>query len=196
MAEQYFRPGSVILFNAKKGGWFSVAQRFFTRKPYTHCSVVMPPILTIPTHIGADELVSLKPIKRFLDDPNMDFQVYEFVKERLGWTGTALASIYLNHAGKKYGYFQTLWFVWRWFNQFIIKRNIRKHHNWFPNNPICSELTWRYCELMLADDPVGMMILNEWRPDTFHSGDQAEVLQRLERLGVVRKVYERWAGKR
>lgn len=193
--EYTFPVGSILCFNAKKGGWFSSAQRLFTRQPYTHSAVVMPPVVGIQSYLGADLTVDIQPISKFVDDQTMDFQVWEWVGVTPERTNLALTTTYVRHAGQTYGFWQILWFVYRWFCEQVLRKDVRKQHNWFPNNPICSEVTWWTCKYMVGDNWTLLNILNEWRPDTFHSGDQADVMRRFEQLGAVRKVCERWTYK-
>jgi hypothetical protein len=186
--------GSIITFNSKKGGWFSSAQRFFTRKPYTHSAVVFPDELGVPSFFGADMAVDKKPVAQFENNTTVDYQVWEWVGIPKRHIEAVLREIYVTFAGETYDFLQVLWFVYRWFMEVFLHKDVRKRKNWFATtkHPICSELTWNVCQLMTIDNPVCQSILHEWSPETFHSGDQAEVMQRFEKLGVVRKVYERW----
>jgi len=186
--------GSIVLFNSKKGGWFSAAQRFFTRKPYTHSAIIFPDELGIPSFFGADMTVNKQPVSVFENDLTVDYQVWEWVNIPQERIEEVLQYIYTTFAGKTYDFLQVVWFVYRWFMEVFFHKDVRKRKNWFgtPKHPICSELTWYFCQAMTIDKPICQEILNEWSPETFHSGDQAEVMQRFENLGVVRKIYERW----
>lgn len=192
-----FPIGSIIVFNAKKGGWFSSAQRFFTGMPYTHTAIVMPDVFDVPSYMGADLTVDIKPIDEFLNDEDMDFQVWEWLGVSPLRIEEALRWVYIRYAGETYGFLQLLWFVYSWFMRKVFRKDVRRTHNPFPNHPICSEVAWEMCSQMVQnkDDQRANSILNEWRPDTFNAGDQAEVMRRFAKLNLVRKVYERWTVK-
>jgi len=191
----YFPVGSIISFNAKKGGWFSTVQRFFTGKPYTHSAIVVPDVVGVPSYLGADLTVDIQPIDVFLDSETIDYQVWEWIGIPVKRIMDALQFVYLRYAGETYGFLQVLWFVYSWFMRKVFRKDVRKTHNPFPNHPICSEVTWWMCYRVVYDNPKLVRILNEWRPDTFSSGDQAEVMKRFAAEGAVRKRAERWTIK-
>lgn len=68
--------GQIIVFNALHGGFFSSAQRFFTRMPYTHVALVIEPILGIDSYFGAELSAAIQPFSNLIKDEDYMYQVY------------------------------------------------------------------------------------------------------------------------
>jgi len=194
--------GQIIVFNALKGGMFSAGQRVFTGLPYTHTAILVNapyPAIDIDSYFGADLTVSTQPLDKALSDPTYLYQMYK----PIGWTDEqiriAFTEVYKRYAGEEYGFLQIAWFIYRGVaERWPFHADVRKGHNWFPNHPICSEVGWWYFYQLaiqrLNDAKKLIDRLNEWRPDTFHSGDAARTLQAFPDLFQLTE--ERWQGPR
>jgi hypothetical protein len=191
-----FQAGDIIVLNNMHGGWYSKVQRFFTRLPYTHTGIVFYPVFGEPSYFGADMSVDIQPIQRFLSSstclyqlyrPNCDYVIKDYV----------LHDLYVRYAGETYGFWQILWFVYRWVME-SFHVDVRKQHNWFPDHEICSEIGWNYVNNWYSLFPnthvQALADLNMWRPDTFSSGDMARFLQAHPEDFTL--VDERWLGPR
>ena len=186
------KAGSVVVFNATKGGWFSSAQRLFTGQPFTHTAVFTYPVCNQTSYMGADMVVSIQPWGNAVNNPTMDYIVYTpvgFTEEQIQ---VALAQTYIKFAANEYGFAQVLWFVYRGLMWSVFKKDVRKQHNFFPNGVICSELGWWYFYFLGEFQPKIRDFINQWRPDTFHSGDTAYVLHSLKEFFMVDTM--RWHG--
>ena len=190
--------GQIILFNNLHFDIFSIGQRFFTEQPYTHTAFIVPPALGVEWYYGAEQLAVIRPISYFENDTKKLYQMY-LPKV---WTDeqilNALRKLYTKFGAEKYGYWQILWFMFRWLmSKWPFKKDVRKWHNFFPNHVICSELGWWYLWFLYEEQPDLTELkdeLNQWSSDTIHSGDIHTIINNLPHL--FRMTEERWEGKR
>lgn len=179
------KPGSVIIFNNKRPHILSWGQKVFTGQPWTHTAVGIPDVLGVESYIGADLLVDIQPTDRFRGDPKMEYLIFAPVGFTDKEIEDALRYTYARFAGRTYGFAQLLWFIERWFFWTIFKKDIRKWHNHFPNGTICSELAWHFMWYLGARYPALRTELDNWRPDTFHSGDACYVVSKFKYLWML-----------
>lgn len=174
------KKGDIIIFNSTKGGWFSSCQRFFTGLPYTHAAVCIGDVLTHPSIIEADLLVEVTPLKKTLDDTTKEYEAYRPNLPLPEWSvDTVLGNIYYNYTNNEYGFTQVLWFVYRWFMEKFLHKDVRKKNNPFSKGVICSELVFYYlAELSEHSKPLSDKI-SEWNPDTVHAGDIANICKQF-----------------
>ena len=190
--------GQIIVFNAIHGGFFSSANRFFTRMPYTHVAFVVEPVFGVDSYFGAELSATTQPFNNIIKDKDYMYQVYR----PIGWTkpqlNNALKQIYMRYAGQTYGFAQVLWFIYRYIAEsWPFHADVRRGHNFFPNRPICSEICWWYLWFLYEERPDLVQLrdkLGEWSPDTFNAGDSARVIQSFPTLFV--KTEERWQGRK
>ena len=190
--------GQIIVFNSLQGGIFSIGQRFFTRMPYTHVAITVEPMWGVDMYFGAEASAVTQPFNNIIKEESRLYQVYR----PMGWTkpqiDNAIAQTFIRYAGETYGYFQIVWFIYRWIAEsWPFKADVRKLHNFFPNKTICSEIAWWYLWHLYEERPDLVQLkdkLDEWRPDTFHAGDAARVLKSFPELFILTE--ERWTGPR
>jgi hypothetical protein len=164
------KAGDIIVFNSKHGGWFSKAQRFFTRMPYTHTGVVIGDINGIPAVLEAKTLVVVSPWSTAQFDPSMSYWVFRPTLENFGLA--PLMDLWTRYAGQEYGFGQLLWFVFRYvMESWPFRADVRRHRNWFPNGDICSELVFNWIGWLSLGSRKLEEIKNEWYENTCHAGD-------------------------
>jgi hypothetical protein len=175
--------GTIIIFNATKGGWFSSAQRFFTRMPFTHVGGYIGTVVNEESIFEALEAVAVTPWSRRKYDETMQYYVYEPNDSMITSDATkkTLNEIYNAHAGNTYGFFQLLWFVYRWIGEsWPFKADMRKFRNWFPGGSICSEVWYDYLTRLGYIYPEIEKVLSEWpHANTVHAGDMYDIMQAL-----------------
>lgn len=170
--------GDIILINNLEKDWFSAAQRFFTGKPFTHSAVGVGRVMGYYSILEADILVEVTPVFKTLNQ-NIEYSVYEVHGVNKNELFEIVKELYIEYSTKSYGYFQLLWFAfYRWLFE-LFGKDVRKKNNWFTSGVICSELVWYYFEkLGKKHFPQLLETINEWLPNTFHSGDVNNVVER------------------
>lgn len=185
--------GSIIVFNATKGGWFSAAQRFFTRMPYTHVAGFIGKVQGEDSIFEAKMSASVTPWKHVVEDTTQEYYVFEpttAIKQQD--IDAALLLVYDRFAGETYGFLQLLWFVYRWIAEsWPWHADVRKHGNWFPNEVVCSEMWWWFLHYLAENYPEINVVIEEWNSNSVNAGDIYNILIRLPKyftLKDIRKV--------
>lgn len=178
--------GNILLLNRRKGGWFSNAQRFFTNKPYTHCALSAGNILSVESIFSADETMDMIPLQNYLAEDSTDIEIYEVKNVEPEVLDSIMKDMYLEYAGKGYGFLQLLWFVYRWANE-KLGRDVRLKKNWFTDNLICSEMGYVFLtkvstKLEKYHSYALITELNKTTPDTCHAGDIADLIHALPEI--------------
>jgi hypothetical protein len=170
--------GQIYVWNSLDGGWFSAAQRFFTRMPYTHVSGGVGRIFPgQPTEwqLEAKECVTITPLS--FGDPRTLVRKWTILNAPEGIIALVTSGTAEHFAGRIYGFFQLLWFIYRWIGE-SFRIDMRKKKNWFPNGDICSEVWYvalqQYAQILGWKDLEAK--LEEWNRDTFCAGDMVTVL--------------------
>ena len=169
--------GRIYVWNNLKADWFSSAQRFFTRMPYTHSSYGIGQVLGLDSQLEAKEAVTVTPIS--LGAPQVEVRIF-----RINATPQVIeeltANAYFRSAGNVYGFAQVLWFVYRYLGE-TFGIDMRKKKNWFPNGDICSEVVYFILEDLarISDYAPLAETLSEWHSNTFHSGDVITMMERF-----------------
>lgn len=199
------KPGSIIIFNWKRGGFFSTAQRIFTHywipgkspkhyaKSYvTHTAIVSHDIEGIPSYFGAEMATAHQPLDVFLLDSEVEYIVFEptgFIEKEIS---LVLQRTYKEYAARTYAFTQIPWFVWRWLIETFTRIDMRNGRNPFIKNAICSEVVWKalayYGET--ANGKGIQAIIDLWRTDSTHAGDIFVVLKMLPKQFTVTE--KRW----
>lgn len=191
-------PGDIIIYNATKGGFFSSAQRYFTRMNFTHTAVVFNQVIGMDSVIEAKEAVAITPFSETLQDSTVEFWIFSIDGVDNLILQDALKYAYIEFSGKTYGFLQLLYFIrrWIWETKWVkilfgwLPRllgkpaDVRQWNNWFVSGTICSELKWHYDEHIatkIGDDD-WLKILHEWNSNNFHSGDAYNVCERVQRI--------------
>lgn len=163
------RAGDIIVFNSKNGGWFSKAQRFFTRMPYTHTAVVIGDINGQSAILEAKTLVVVSPWKNTQYDQSMSYWVF---RPSATFNPAPLLDLWARYAGEEYGFGQLLWFVYRYvMESWPFRTDVRRQKNWFPYGDICSELVFNWIGWLSLGSADLAAIKEEWTENTCHSGD-------------------------
>lgn len=176
------KPGDIILLNrkGKSSSWFSVLQRFFTRKPYTHCAIFLPNVVLEESVISADEVIKILPTESYYNEDGTDIEIYAVTDNiPANVKIDILNSIYKKYSGTYYGFTQLLWFIYRWFMEVFFKRDMRKKKNWFNSGTICSELVYYYFEGLSTYNDRLKNAINLYDKDSVHAGDIADICSNL-----------------
>ena len=110
-----FAPGMIGFSNNKKGGRII---RFFTRSNISHTFVFTFTLKGVPAVQEASASVQIVPfLSRYHGNPKYSYEVYEVTAGSVTEEDVegALSRIFEEFAGAKYGWFQILWFPYRWF---------------------------------------------------------------------------------
>jgi len=162
---------SIVVFNDRGGGWFSKAQRFFTRMKPTHTAVIIEPLFGLDTILEAKEAVAVTALDKTIENKKVDYKIFRLKGLEKQEVHSIAFEAYLKYAGKTYGFPQLLRFVFRWLAE-TLRIDVRKGH-WFSEGIICSELGYQV--MMAYAQQIGdwtlINKLNEWNPNSFHSGD-------------------------
>mgnify|MGYP002353996246 FL=1 len=135
------RPG-MIGFGGKRSGFYPNAVRFFTKSKWSHCFVVINQVFGEVSVIEADLKVQVVPFHREYVEKNADYyEVWEPIAATDSDVLRATSSVYLQDAGKIYGFLQIPWFAFRAVMRFF---GVELRRNWYRDGEICSELLWNY----------------------------------------------------
>lgn len=168
------RPGMVGFSNNKKG-WLPKLIRFFTQANISHTLLIQNSVCGDATVQEASNLVQVVPFKKYYqDDDTQQYWLYEISSDHASpeEVQSALKQVFDEFAGVKYGYFQLVWFPWRWFCEKILRRDVRKTKNWMTDGVICSELVYWFLYYL---GPKFRALLVQYNPDTI----QAEDIRRI-----------------
>lgn len=135
------RPGD-IGFGGKRKGFYPSAVRWFTKSRWSHCFVIIPPVLGEASLIEAEVNVVIRTWQKEYVEKNADY--YEIWRPNIiseSKIYNACAELYKSDAGEIYGFMQIPWFAARSILRLV---GIELKKNPFPNGEICSETHWRY----------------------------------------------------
>lgn len=160
----------MIYFSNNKKGLFPKLVRFFTRSNISHCGIIFFNLgYGVDTVIESTTLVQIVPFDRnYRNANNEEYVVYEILPKSKVDVSSLLIKTFNQYSGQSYGYFQLLWFVWRWFVG-IFGFDISQNKNWFTENVICSEVLFSFLkEHKIHPFNERLMKLN---PDTVQADD-------------------------
>jgi len=161
--------------NNKKGGRII---RFFTRSNISHTFVFTFTLKGVPAVQEASASVQIVPfLSRYHGNPKYSYEVYEVTAGSVTEEDVegALSRIFEEFAGVKYGWFQILWFPYRWFLETVLGRtNVHREKNWFTHGVICSELLFWYLRYL---DPLFSTLLKEYDADTIQPSDLLKIVK-------------------
>lgn len=163
----------MIGFSNNKKGWLPACIRFFTKSNISHAFIISK---NYGDQVSVEEaalLVQIVPFdKYYRNDDTQDYWIYDPVKVTRTQKQQALEYCFKEFAGVKYGKLQLIWFVYRWANEFFLKRDVRKEKNWMADGVICSELQ---CHYLIQLGGEYAELVKDFNPDTI----QAEDLRKL-----------------
>jgi hypothetical protein len=168
-------PGLIGFSNNKSGGFLI---RFFTRSKITHNFVFTYPIGGLAAVQEASAKVQIVPFeKNYYRNPNYSYEIYRvrapFVTQPD--IDGAVRKIFKDYAGKKYGWFQLLWFPYRWFKETVLRqKEVYREKNWFTKGVICSELQFWYLKYLDAEFSE---LLRNYDGDTVQPNDMLQIVK-------------------
>lgn len=176
--------GDIVILNRIKGGFFSTAQRFFTRHKLTHTAIGIGLVRGELSVLSSDELTAVIPCSNYYAEPNTDIYVYRYRRRGSIDTKSIIDYLYKEYAGAYYDFLQVFWFVYRWLAE-KLHINVKRQHNPLSGGkrrPICSELVFYYLEHLAKYDIRIQSKLYEFTAQTTNVADIQEILDALPSL--------------
>ncbi|MBN1114137.1 MAG: hypothetical protein JXA66_02230 [Oligoflexia bacterium] len=175
------KPGDFGFSNSRT--FMAALIRFFTgysRKkndpPVIHSLLITSPMLDNVTVEEANFLVQIVPFEsHYAAEPEKEYYLFRIKPEFAPpeKIKTALDYTFREFAGYHYGYFQLLWFVYRWIAN-MIGVNVSHKKNWMSDGVICSELLWHY--LNQLGGKVAELV-SQFNPDTVQPQELMNVIK-------------------
>lgn len=186
------KTGDIIIVNNWNGSFLSKLIRFFTNS-WSHTAIGFFDLprnpLPVQTIFEANLTTGITDWAKLFDDIDYDLRVYRWTQpveiERICW------ELYDSYNGNIYGWWQLLYFVWRWIVEklHLPQRFARK--NFFPNQEICTELIY-VALAKLQNDKVNAVLAKINRDqNTVHPGDIMEICEMLVKEGLLTRTYVR-----
>lgn len=190
--------GYIILVENLENSFISKAIKFFTKHiakkgnvpVFTHACYGIGKVLGIESVISAEEVITVMPFER-IKESNCNYYIYRINdaadKKLIDYS---LSHMYKSTAGKGYGFWQLLWFIYRWFMEHI-GFNVKHKKNWFPTGDICSENTYRYLMTRFTQQPITPAIaqvlvdLLNYTENTIHPVDLAIIIKNNPQVFVL-----------
>lgn len=182
--------GKIILLNNKKG-LLPKLIKFFTNSKWTHNAITIDVggnnCDVIESVLSAESFMAVYPLERYYENENYEFKIYQIVGVEQKIIDKIVLGIYKQSAFKRYAYLQLIWHCYRWLAE-KLGFKVTHQKNWFPNNDVCSEQTYRflyelskeYCWLRELDY---LMLFNE---NTFNPEDFYKFVKKFpERFRIV-----------
>ena len=190
-----YKCGSIDLLDNENGNFLSKAIRFFTNSTISHTDFTMGKIVKEESVLSAQALMSVLPLCTYFWDEYFTFTIYEIEGVPEKELEKIVRAMYIDFAGKKYGFMQLPWFIYRWFMERLGK-DVRKQHNWFAKNNICSELVWMYLVKVSKGRDYGRFPelyakLNEWNRDTVSPQDIKVIVESFPEIFVKKTFCEK-----
>ena len=180
---RYQFPPPGLVGNANSKTFFAFLQHIFCGPGVSHAFCITYQdgyARTIPMVFEADMTVTHTPFSRYLADKTVDFWLYSIIGETPEEMVHSLDKCIEEFSGVSYGFTNTIWFVWEWFNRVVLHRDVRHEKNWFTDGIICTELwyyrMWYMTELHPERWTKLRAILQEWNPDTIQAYDTMKIM--------------------
>jgi len=185
------KPGDIIIVNNFAGSFLSKAIRFFTNS-WSHTALGFFDFPRKPSQqmmLEANLLVTLSGWDKDDENTHIDLRVYRWKKKNI--PDKILWEMFDTYNGNVYGWWQLLYFVWRWIVEKLSLPRRWALKNFFPNDEICTEIV--YVALTKINDPVVNAALARLSRDqnTVHPGDIISICEDLCKAGVLEMVYNR-----
>lgn len=148
--------------------------RFFTKSKFSHVLMITDDVEKIEAVQEADIIVQVVPFDR--NYRKCETEKYRMYRPSAPEVDKVRAAkrCFMEFAGVTYGKLQLIWFVYRWFNENLFKRDVRHQKNWMADGVICSELVYWY--LWYLGDPY-QNLLKPWNPDTIQAQDILTIVE-------------------
>jgi len=183
MFDKSYPPVGLVGY-ARAKGFFQWLQYQFAGPGASHTFVITYPLgklVEIPMVFEADMTVTHTPYEKYLTS-DWDYYLYMVVGVSPTDIAYSLDRCTKEFSGVRYGFFQLLWFPYRWFMETILRIDVRKSKNWFTDGVICSELWWWFMWYLIDRYPDKWAklrsILIQWNPDTIQSYDIKVIMQK------------------
>ncbi|CAK0741563.1 hypothetical protein CCP1ISM_130014 [Azospirillaceae bacterium] len=169
------KPGQIV-FSTNPNSIHSKIVRFFTNSPYSHTFMITRSFGEIEAAQEAGMIISVVPFdKNYRQAKEERYVIYEidpkFVSEEQ--ISKSLSYCFNEYNGVQYGYLSLLWFVYRWANEKLLRRNVNHEKNWLANGVICSELVYYFlCNL----GPIFEAMMAPFNPDTIQPEDIRQII--------------------
>lgn len=149
---------------------FGLFIRFFTSSQITHSFIITKPFGdNIPSVLEASDLCAMVPFeKKYLNNPDELFILFKIEDKYLENAEKASDECFIEFAGVQYAFASIPWFIWRWFNEKLLKRSITNEKNWFTDNIVCSELVYWF---LIKLHPIFKELLKDFNGDTIQAED-------------------------
>lgn len=168
-------PKGSIGFSNNKTSFIGKLIRLFTNSGITHSFIITFPRGNDVWFEEASNVVAEGKFENnYVNDPNTSYWVYK-IKDGLvpeATTDTALQYCLDNYLGVEYGFFQLLWFPYRWLMSKFGK-DIRKQKNWMSDGVICSELVYDYLTQL---GPQFADLVKDFNSDTIQAQDILDIV--------------------
>ena len=183
--ETNFKCGDIVLLNriGRSSSWYSKLIRFFTKRPYTHCAVVIHNVLDMPSVISSDKCVNIIPLQKHLDELDTQIEIFSLVDINDEKAESILRVLYSKYSGEIYGYSQLLFFIYRWLMS-IFGIDVKNNKNIFTNGQICSEVVYRFLKYTYGDNMIFQNVMNQYNYNTVHTGDISDIIKQFPNLFV------------
>lgn len=174
------QPGDVFVSSSWNRGLANALPtliRFFTHvkglPDLSHSGVIGNDYNGTLSCFEAGVAVQVVPFKRnYRDSAVEEYWVYRLKKATPEDKQRALKYIYEEFSGVVYNPLQLVWFMWRWFNERVLCRDIRRQKNWMTADVICSEVDYWYLCMAGAEYNAEM---RWWNADTIQPADLRSV---------------------
>ena len=141
-------PGFLAVAGQLKGNDFfqtairTVSGDGFATSPVSHAFVVgFKENGLVPSAFEASLKIQKVPMTNYTSDPNQYFELWRIANVPQDQIDKAVLQLYLDYAGKDYGYLELPWFIWRKLNA-LVGRDIRSQANWSSVGTFCSQLAF------------------------------------------------------
>jgi hypothetical protein len=184
-------PGDIIIMNNWDGNFLSKAIRFFT-KSWSHTALGFFDMgfhaKTAQTVFEANLTVGITDWERAYGYDALDLRVYQWAKPvdpQIVW------ELFDKYNGNVYGWWQLIYFIWRWIVEGLHLPKRWAHKNFFPNREICTELIYVLMERKNEVGVAAVLAMLDRDQNTVHPGDIIWACEELVKLGVLNRTYNR-----
>jgi hypothetical protein len=170
------RIGDIFIINAKKGGFFSSAIRFFSGQDWTHACFIVGDIQGEPIVYEAELLMSNNPAKEYISDMNVDYEIWRCVNAKQDSLNAYAKQVMEEGISSGYGVKTIPWFMFGWLQrQFGTK--VIGQQNWFPGR-ICSEETFSFLIKESSENPQLLELIKPYNRYTTTPGDLSRLFHK------------------
>jgi hypothetical protein len=187
------KPGDIIIVNNRGNSFFSKAIRFFTSVPWSHTALGFFDVprnpFRVQTIFEANLTTGVTDWDKTYNDMSIDLRIYRW-KVKVD-SAPILWRLFNKYNGNAYGFFQIVWFMWRWVVEKVHLPTRWARKNFFNDREICTEVVYVFFK-ELNDINVNAVLQKLNRDqNTVHPGDILFICEELRKLDVLELVYNR-----